>query len=948
MARYKFFLLQKKSLALTNQRERGGCGLCIAYIFLFLLSYKIEAFMIRKIFFLLCLITAPVAAQEQDLLRLFSHFKKAAAFDYNFPRERVYLHLDNNGYFEGDTIYFKAYVMRASHLLPTDLSRVLYAELLDADGRLYERKLLQIDSLGQAHGDFSLELPVRSGFYELRAYTREMLNWGAETCFSRVVPVFAKQKRHKDDLQPELLSADFLTIDRPEKEEHLSPGHPRQFLLDNNKHFLLDFYPEGGNRVGGTTQRVAFRLTNGYGQPLSDSLYIYNKEGEQVGLAETTHEGMGRFLLPADLDEGYALVASDPKALRFALPSPVEGEAYALAAYPHPEGVRVVVTQGTEAGSATSSSLLGLAVSCREQMCYFDTLSASQNGLELLLPTEKLRGGVNRIELFDTEGHSLARRLVWKEPQQKGLSLRVLQNDSLYMPFNPVALELYLQDADGKPVSTTMSLSVRDDGGDLIATRAESYSSLLLSSEVKGYIHHPEFYFSGNSPLRFDALDLLLMVQGWTANDFSRMCGAEPFNPPFPIEDRLTLNGTIFDFDKPDKPLKNVLLELKMYSPNGGSMNGSTKSDSLGRFVFQSNSNYHGNWIAQITTKNNKGRRIWTSVAFDRWFTPQPRTYDFREMMLEAPRRTAAVGEVGRSAATELFTWKDTIQNKTSYFLGEAVVKGKKYKGFTGNRYSYNGGEDRLKRHADHFYNIEMEVERIKDKGEAVGVVWDLLAQLNPHFYCEPDHNSIDSYNLFYRNRNIGGGGNIFASEVKSAAIIEAENRFRGNINSVAINEQTGDAKVGINYNESATSLTDANAIDTQTSNDAEARQAVEAHENENSLPYQQVYAKDPLGGAVMIYERPNFYRYKMQRGRDKRIVYGFSVPKKFFSPNYRNTNVPTDSDHRRTLFWNPSVRTDGQGKASAVFFSNSRYGQKLRFSARALTKDGRFLFFEK
>lgn len=904
--------------------------------------------MLRKICLLLFLLGMTAAAQEQEMLRLFEHFKKAVTFDHTFPRERVYVHLDNNAYFESDTIYFKAYVMRASQLRPTSLSRVLYAELLDADGRLHERKLLQIDSLGQCHGDFSLELPIRSGFYELRAYTREMLNWGTEACFSRVVPVFVKRKERENSPLKGNLSADYLIIDRPEKEAHLSPGHPRKFLLGKGKQCLLEFYPEGGNRIAGTMQRVAFRLTNDNGQPLSDSIQIYDRQGVLQFSAEPQHEGMGTFLLPADFTEGYAMVAGHKEGQRFPLPGASTSEAYSLAAYSHPEGVLLSVAAGDAAARLNSPPLLGLAVSCREQMCYFDTLTVDAGSLELLLPFEHLRGGVNRIELFNAEGHSIARRLVWKEPQQKGLQLRVRQNDSIYQPFNPVALEMELHNAEGKPVSTTFSLSVRDDGGDLVAASTESLSSLLLASEVKGYIHHPEFYFNSKSPYRLTALDLLLMVQGWTANDFSQMCGAQPFETPYPIEDHLTLNGTIFEFDKPEKPMKNVQLELRMYSPKGGSLQGETRSDSLGRFVFQSTTNYTGNWIAQITTKNAKDRRIWTSVAFDRWFTPTPRTYDFREMMLEAPRRTAKRFGGAEKNGIEIFAWRDTIPQRTKYYLSEAVVKGKKYRGFTGNRYTYNGGENRLKRHADHFYNIEMEVERIKDKGEAVGIIWDLLVRLNPEFYCESDPNSIDSYSLQYRNRDLGKGGNIFATEVKSAAIIEPENIYRGNLSSVNINQTFGTAETGINYNETATSLSNTASLDAQTKNDREARVASEAHQSDNALPYQQVYEKDPLAGRVMIYERPDFYHYRMQRGRDKRIVYGFSVPKKFFSPNYRSTDMPSDSDMRRTLYWNPCVKTDKQGKASAVFFSNSRYDQKLRISARGLSLDGQFLFYDR
>ena len=55
-------------------------------------------------------------------------------FNREFPQEKVYLHMDNRSYFIGDTIWFKAYVMNATTLRPTDTSGVLYVELLNENG----------------------------------------------------------------------------------------------------------------------------------------------------------------------------------------------------------------------------------------------------------------------------------------------------------------------------------------------------------------------------------------------------------------------------------------------------------------------------------------------------------------------------------------------------------------------------------------------------------------------------------------------------------------------------------------------------------------------------------------------------------------------------------------------------------------------------------------------
>ena len=48
------------------------------------------------------------AQQNKDMEKLFGYFKTAAKFDHQYPREKVYLHFDNNAYFEDENIYFKA------------------------------------------------------------------------------------------------------------------------------------------------------------------------------------------------------------------------------------------------------------------------------------------------------------------------------------------------------------------------------------------------------------------------------------------------------------------------------------------------------------------------------------------------------------------------------------------------------------------------------------------------------------------------------------------------------------------------------------------------------------------------------------------------------------------------------------------------------------------------
>lgn len=104
-------------------------------------------------------------------------YRKVKGFGVGLPQEKAYLHLDNTCYFLGDTIWYKGYVTRSDRGTLTDLSKILYVELLTPDGYSVERQQLEMED-GTAHGMFVLKDTLYAGYYELRAYTRWMLNFG--------------------------------------------------------------------------------------------------------------------------------------------------------------------------------------------------------------------------------------------------------------------------------------------------------------------------------------------------------------------------------------------------------------------------------------------------------------------------------------------------------------------------------------------------------------------------------------------------------------------------------------------------------------------------------------------------------------------------------------------------------------------------------------------------
>lgn len=113
--------------------------------------------------------------------------KKAKIASEN-PIEKVYLHFDKPYYAVGDTIWFKGYVTMGLNV-PSPLSKILYVELIsDRDSMVTSLKLPVENSV--ATGSFVLPYPdFKEGNYHVRAFTKWMLNRDGDYFFSKNIYV---------------------------------------------------------------------------------------------------------------------------------------------------------------------------------------------------------------------------------------------------------------------------------------------------------------------------------------------------------------------------------------------------------------------------------------------------------------------------------------------------------------------------------------------------------------------------------------------------------------------------------------------------------------------------------------------------------------------------------------------------------------------------------------
>lgn len=87
----------------------------------------------------------------------------------------------------------------------------------------------------------------------------------------------------------------------------------------------------------------------------------------------------------------------------------------------------------------------------------------------------------------------------------------------------------------------------------------------------------------------------------------------------------------------------------------------------------------------------------------------------------------------------------------------------------------------------------------------------------------------------------------------------------------------------------------------------------------------------------VKLYE--DKFRDENIKGIRYTPFYGYSKAKEFYHVNNSYKQLG-DVDFRRTLYWNPNVKIDDEGKAKVSFYNNSS-SSRIKISAEGISKNG-------
>ena len=122
--------------------------------------------------------------------------------------------------------------------------------------------------------------------------------------------------------------------------------------------------------------------------------------------------------------------------------------------------------------------------------------------------------GIAEFTLYNADGQPMAERLVYVHPERK-LHIELNTDSARYFTRGKGKLNVKVTDEKGNPVQAHLGLSIFDRAYQNELNPENMLSYCYLSTEIKGNIHNPAYYFDSNNKDRQAALDLLLLTQGW-------------------------------------------------------------------------------------------------------------------------------------------------------------------------------------------------------------------------------------------------------------------------------------------------------------------------------------------------------------------------------------------------------------------------------------------------
>ena len=565
------------------------------------------------------------------------------------PKEKLYLHLDKPFYGAGEKIWFKGYLVNAITHQDNAQSNFIITELINRSDSIVERKKIRRDSLG-FHNAFTLPATLPAGDYYLRGYSNWMLNEDPDFFFSRNIKIgnsidntivssieyqqeddthytakikftsnvqavfenttikylYLENGKIKNKGKKKTDENGWISISLPDLK---SPVARRievefddpQYIYKRTFHlpvftndFDVKFFPEGGALINIPHQNVAFKAQGADGFSKEIEGFLFNSKGDTLTNFRSEHNGMGIFTMnPVNNETYYVTVrTNDSITKRFDLPA-IEPKGISIAMSHYKQEIRYEI-QKTEATEWPQK--LFLLAHTRGKLAILQPINPKRTFGKMndSLFTE----GITHFMLIDEQGNALSERLIFV-PDHKPNQWQITTDQPTYGKREKVSLQIAAKDSEGNPVEGTFSVSITDRKSIQPDSLTDNIlSNLLLTSDLKGYVEDPAFYFLNQDARTLRSIDYLMMTHGWRRHKMENVLRTPSLNFTNYIEKGQTISGRIMGFFGANVKKGPICVLAPKYN-----IIATTETDEKGQFIVNTSFRDSTTFLVQARTK---------------------------------------------------------------------------------------------------------------------------------------------------------------------------------------------------------------------------------------------------------------------------------------------------------------------------------------------------------
>lgn len=419
------------------------------------------------IFFLLLMWLAP-HAQEKFSATLTEKFN-----DYSRKNvtEKLFVHTDRAFYLAGEIVWFKIYEVEGLYHTPLPLNRVVYVELLDKNNQPIIQQKISMNN-GFGNGSIFLPASIGTGTYLFRAYTNWMKNFSAEYYFQKkisVVNTFVKRFNPTPTELPKMVAT---------------------------------FFPEGGNLVAGVDNKIGFKVNNETGQGIDFIGCLIDERNDTIARFSPLKFGMGNFsFTPSHQGRYKALIKAGKQRMLVDFPAVVAG--YSLKVKTTSDKIKISVSHP----SAPANEPVGVFVHRHQLVSKAEIKFLKNDSVSFWFAKSEMPEGISHITVFTGDLQPVCERLYFKKPSSR-LPVDLQLDKLVYSKREKVTLAV----RTNSKANFSAAVYRLDSLGEDTDTHIAEY--LWMTSDLKGFIESPDYYFS-NDKFVEEAQDNLMLTQGW-------------------------------------------------------------------------------------------------------------------------------------------------------------------------------------------------------------------------------------------------------------------------------------------------------------------------------------------------------------------------------------------------------------------------------------------------